>query len=69
VADTADHYWLGATYNFQARWAVTAGNLLIGSGTAPGGAGIESGQYLAPGDLIEMEIEGIGRLRNRVGAR
>jgi 2-keto-4-pentenoate hydratase/2-oxohepta-3-ene-1,7-dioic acid hydratase in catechol pathway len=42
---------------------------VIGSGTAPGGAGIESGQYLAPGDLIEMEIEGIGRLRNRVGAR
>jgi 2-keto-4-pentenoate hydratase/2-oxohepta-3-ene-1,7-dioic acid hydratase in catechol pathway len=42
---------------------------VIGSGTAPGGAGIESGQYLAPGDLIEMQIEGIGRLRNRVGAR
>jgi 2-keto-4-pentenoate hydratase/2-oxohepta-3-ene-1,7-dioic acid hydratase in catechol pathway len=42
---------------------------VLGSGTAPGGAGIESGQYLAPGDLIEMEIEGIGRLRNRVGAR
>jgi 2-keto-4-pentenoate hydratase/2-oxohepta-3-ene-1,7-dioic acid hydratase in catechol pathway len=42
---------------------------VIGSGTAPGGAGIETGQYLAPGDLIEMQIEGIGRLRNRVGAR
>jgi 2-keto-4-pentenoate hydratase/2-oxohepta-3-ene-1,7-dioic acid hydratase in catechol pathway len=42
---------------------------VIGSGTAPGGAGIETGQYLAPGDLIEMEIEGIGVLRNRVGAR
>ena len=42
---------------------------VIGSGTAPGGAGIETGQYLAPGDLIEMEIEGIGTLRNRVGTR
>ena len=42
---------------------------VIGSGTAPGGAGIETGQYLAPGDLIEMEIEGIGVLANRVGAR
>jgi len=41
---------------------------VIGSGTAPGGAGIETGQYLAPGDLIEMEIEGIGVLANRVGA-
>jgi 2-keto-4-pentenoate hydratase/2-oxohepta-3-ene-1,7-dioic acid hydratase in catechol pathway len=42
---------------------------VIGSGTAPGGAGIETGQYLAPGDLIEMQIEGIGTLRNPVGAR
>jgi 2-keto-4-pentenoate hydratase/2-oxohepta-3-ene-1,7-dioic acid hydratase in catechol pathway len=42
---------------------------VIGSGTAPGGAGLETGQYLAPGDLIEMWIEGIGTLRNRVGAR
>ena len=42
---------------------------MIGSGTAPGGAGIETGQYLAPGDLIEMWIEGIGTLRNRVGVR
>jgi 2-keto-4-pentenoate hydratase/2-oxohepta-3-ene-1,7-dioic acid hydratase in catechol pathway len=41
---------------------------VIGSGTAPGGAGIETGQYLSPGDLIEMEIEGIGVLSNRVGA-
>jgi 2-keto-4-pentenoate hydratase/2-oxohepta-3-ene-1,7-dioic acid hydratase in catechol pathway len=42
---------------------------VIGSGTAPGGAGIESGRYLAPGDIMELEIEGIGVLRNRVGAR
>jgi 2-keto-4-pentenoate hydratase/2-oxohepta-3-ene-1,7-dioic acid hydratase in catechol pathway len=41
---------------------------VIGSGTAPGGAGIETGQYLEPGDLIEMEIEGIGVLRNHLGA-
>ncbi len=42
---------------------------VIGSGTAPGGAGIESGRFLAPGDIMELEIEGIGVLRNRVGAR
>ncbi|MFM0066975.1 porin [Paraburkholderia aspalathi] len=29
VADTADHYWLGATYNIQSRWAVTAGGYYI----------------------------------------
>jgi 2-keto-4-pentenoate hydratase/2-oxohepta-3-ene-1,7-dioic acid hydratase in catechol pathway len=42
---------------------------VIGSGTAPGGAGIESGRFLSEGDEIEMEIAGIGVLRNRVGIR
>jgi 2-keto-4-pentenoate hydratase/2-oxohepta-3-ene-1,7-dioic acid hydratase in catechol pathway len=42
---------------------------VLGSGTAPGGAGIESGRFLEPGDVIEMEVPGIGILRNRVGPR
>jgi 2-keto-4-pentenoate hydratase/2-oxohepta-3-ene-1,7-dioic acid hydratase in catechol pathway len=42
---------------------------LLGSGTATGGSGIELGRWIAPGDLIEMEIQGIGTLRNRVGER
>jgi 2-keto-4-pentenoate hydratase/2-oxohepta-3-ene-1,7-dioic acid hydratase in catechol pathway len=42
---------------------------VLGSGTAPGGAGIESGRFLSPGDVLELEAEGIGVLRNRVGAR
>lgn len=42
---------------------------VFGSGTAPGGSGIELDRRLQPGDLIEMEIEGIGILRNRVGQR
>jgi 2-keto-4-pentenoate hydratase/2-oxohepta-3-ene-1,7-dioic acid hydratase in catechol pathway len=40
---------------------------LLGSGTAAGGSGMELDRWLQPGDLIEMEIEGIGTLRNRVG--
>ena len=42
---------------------------LLGSGTATGGSGIELDRWIAPGDLIEMEIQGIGTLRNRVGER
>ena len=38
----------------------------LGSGTCPGGCGIEVDKYLNPGDLIELEVEGIGLLRNRV---
>ncbi len=42
---------------------------ILGSGTAAGGSGIELDRWLQEGDLIEMEIEGIGVLRNRVGKR
>ena len=42
---------------------------VFGSGTAPGGSGIELDRRLQPDDVIEMEIEGIGVLRNRVGQR
>jgi 2-keto-4-pentenoate hydratase/2-oxohepta-3-ene-1,7-dioic acid hydratase in catechol pathway len=42
---------------------------VFGSGTAPGGSGIELDRRIRPGDLIEMEIEGIGVLRNWVGQR
>jgi 2-keto-4-pentenoate hydratase/2-oxohepta-3-ene-1,7-dioic acid hydratase in catechol pathway len=39
---------------------------VLGSGTVGWGCGLERGVLLAPGDLIELEIEGIGVLRNRI---
>jgi 2-keto-4-pentenoate hydratase/2-oxohepta-3-ene-1,7-dioic acid hydratase in catechol pathway len=42
---------------------------VFGSGTAAGGSGLELDRWLQEGDVIEMEIEGIGVLRNRVGRR
>jgi 2-keto-4-pentenoate hydratase/2-oxohepta-3-ene-1,7-dioic acid hydratase in catechol pathway len=42
---------------------------VLGSGTAAGGSGLELDRRLAPGDLLELEIEGIGVLRNRIGER
>lgn len=41
---------------------------ILGSGTVGGGCGLEAGQLLADGDVVELEIEGIGVLRNRVFA-
>jgi 2-keto-4-pentenoate hydratase/2-oxohepta-3-ene-1,7-dioic acid hydratase in catechol pathway len=38
----------------------------LGSGTVGGGCGIETGILLAPGDVVELEVQGLGRLRNRV---
>ena len=40
-----------------------------GSGTIPGACELERGdaaRYLMPGDVVEVEIEGIGVLRNRI---
>jgi 2-keto-4-pentenoate hydratase/2-oxohepta-3-ene-1,7-dioic acid hydratase in catechol pathway len=42
---------------------------VIGSGTAAGGSGLELDRWLAPGDVVELEIDGIGVLRNRIGGR
>lgn len=39
---------------------------LIGSGTMAFGAGVELGRFLRPGDELELELEGVGTLRNRI---
>ena len=43
---------------------------VIGSGTVGGGCILEAGdgRWLRPGDVVELEVEGIGILRNTVGA-
>jgi 2-keto-4-pentenoate hydratase/2-oxohepta-3-ene-1,7-dioic acid hydratase in catechol pathway len=38
---------------------------ILGSGTVGTGCGLEQGRFLEAGDLVELEIEGIGVLRNR----
>lgn len=39
---------------------------LFGSGTVGGGCGLELDRFLKPGDVVELEIQPIGVLRNRV---
>ena len=38
----------------------------IGSGTVGGGCGLEHMRFLQPGDVVELEVERIGILRNRI---
>src|ERR1700722_703996 len=40
----------------------------LGSGTVGNGCGLEHMRFIKPGDLIELEVERIGVLRNRVVA-
>lgn len=42
---------------------------VLGSGTMGNGCGFETGRYLEPGDVVEIEIDGIGTLRNVIGGR
>lgn len=39
---------------------------VFGSGTVGGGCGLELEKFLSPGDVVELEVEPIGVLRNRV---
>ena len=39
---------------------------VIGSGTVGTGCGLELDRWVQPGDVMELEIEKIGVLRNRV---
>lgn len=38
----------------------------LGSGTVGNGCGLEHLRFLKPGNIVELEVEGIGLLRNRV---
>ena len=42
---------------------------ILGSGTVGGGCGLELDRWLQSGDVVELEVEGIGVLRNRVVRR
>ncbi|MFB7716690.1 fumarylacetoacetate hydrolase family protein [Nocardia sp. NPDC056100] len=39
---------------------------LLCSGTLPGGSGMELGRWLAPGDELRLEIDGIGVIEHRI---
>jgi len=41
----------------------------FGSGTVGGGCGLEFDRYLRDGDVVELEVESIGVLRNRIVRR
>jgi 2-keto-4-pentenoate hydratase/2-oxohepta-3-ene-1,7-dioic acid hydratase in catechol pathway len=42
---------------------------VLGSGTVGRGCGLELDRWIAPGDVVELEVDGIGVLRNTVGPK
>jgi len=66
---TAGARWsLGEVLAHASRCEPLQPGEFFGSGTLPGGSGIETGHLLATGDSIEIGIEGIGTLTNRIVA-
>ena len=68
--DLRDLHWPWARLLEQARMntRLCAGDV-IGSGTVGTGCILEHGdsRWLRPGDVVELEVEGLGILRNTVG--
>jgi 2-keto-4-pentenoate hydratase/2-oxohepta-3-ene-1,7-dioic acid hydratase in catechol pathway len=59
------HKWPAVLAHISASETLYAGEV-IGSGTVGTGCGLELGRQLKHGDVVELEIERIGVLRNRV---
>jgi 2-keto-4-pentenoate hydratase/2-oxohepta-3-ene-1,7-dioic acid hydratase in catechol pathway len=52
---------------WASRWMTLEPGDVISTGT-PSGVGSASGTFLKPGDIVEVEIEKIGKIRNEVVA-
>src|SRR5204862_57353 len=64
------HSWEAILERAAANTKLVPGDV-IGSGTVGSGCILEhgDGRWLQPGDTVELEVEGIGVLRNRVGPK
>lgn len=65
--ETKDARWsLGEVLAHASRAEALYPGEFFGSGTLPGGSGIEAGRLLIAGDEIEIGIEGLGTLTNHI---
>lgn len=68
--NTKTRYWTwGHIIEFASMEETLYPGDFLGSGTVGRGCGIELGQLLNPGDIVELEIEGIGVLKNTIGEK
>jgi 2-keto-4-pentenoate hydratase/2-oxohepta-3-ene-1,7-dioic acid hydratase in catechol pathway len=63
------HHTFADMIAYASRSQTLRAGEVLGSGTAAGGSGLELGRRLAEGDVVELEVEGIGVLRNRIGRK
>ena len=63
------HYSFAELIAYASREQTLYPGEVFGSGTPSGGSGIDVGRRFKEKDLVELEIAGIGILRNRIGDR
>ncbi len=59
-------YSLGQALAFVSRSESLFAGELFGSGTPPGGSGMEIGRWLQPGDRLRLVIEGVGEIAHEI---
>jgi len=69
VANTGGQFTLPEAIAFASQSENLVPGELFGSGTLPGGAGVENGAMVAAGDVLTLRISGIGELTNIVAKR
>jgi 2-keto-4-pentenoate hydratase/2-oxohepta-3-ene-1,7-dioic acid hydratase in catechol pathway len=65
-ATAGAQHGLGAMVAYASRDETLAPGDMLSTGTLPGCCGLEHDRWLRPGQVVEMEIDGVGTLRNRV---
>lgn len=66
-SNSSDMYWsFEAIIAYISRFETLYPGDFIGSGTVENGCGDEMERWIQPGDVVELEVEGIGILRNRI---
>jgi 2-keto-4-pentenoate hydratase/2-oxohepta-3-ene-1,7-dioic acid hydratase in catechol pathway len=66
-ADSAEMIWtIGELVAWASQGEMVVPGMLLGTGTCNGGSTLELDRELSEGDVIELEIEGLGVLKNRL---
>ena len=63
------HHSFADMIAYASRGQTLRAGEVLGSGTAAGGSGLELDRWLQAGDVVELEIDGIGVLRNRIATK
>lgn len=66
VSSAGMHHSLGEVLAHASRSEHLRPGELFGTGTLPGGSGMETGHWLNAGDVLELTIDGIGRIDHAI---